>query len=278
MNFDHKAKYALMAACVTLLVCGIGFRYAVDSAQAFLAKEPVPLRNPLTSIPKRLRDWEAGGQDVKLTAEIEEALGTRKYLDRAYVRSTGRNRDQTIHVHITYYTGLIDAVPHVPDRCLAAGGWVTVGLPRNIDLSLDRSNWLPDPDHVNLGTDQPYPRLTYSHHVTGRPVTVRMPVGEFKLRTTEFRGGDRLEQRIYAGYFFIANGRTTPWPEGVRTLAFDLTTRYAYFAKIQFTMIAPQGKTPEEFVADVADLANELLPELMWCLPDWAQVESMSTG
>ena len=105
-----------------------------------------------------------------------------------------------------------------------------------------------------------------------------MPIGKFKLRTTEFRGGDRFEQRIFAGYFFIANGRTTPWPEGVRRFAFDLTTRYAYFAKIQFTMIVSQGNTPEEFVADVADLANELLPELMWCLPDWAEVESLSTG
>ena len=278
MTFDHRAKYAAVAACATLLVCGIGFRLAIDSAQAFLAKELVPLRNPLTSIPKRLHDWEAAGPDVKLTAEYEESLGTRKYIDRAYRREMGTSNEQIIHVHIAYYTGLIDAVPHVPDRCLAAGGWVTVGLPRNIDLSLDQSDWRPDPDHVNLGTDQPYQRLTFSHHVTGRSVTVRMPVGDFKLRTTEFRGGDRLEQRIFAGYFFIANGRTTPWPEGVRRLAFDLTTQYAYFAKIQFTMFVPPDKTGEEFVADVADLANELLPELMWCLPDWAEVEALSTG
>lgn len=278
MNFDHKAKYAVVAACVTLLVCGIGFRFAVARAQAFLAKEPVPLRNPLTSIPKRLRDWEASGQDVKLTAEYEETLGTRKYIDRAYVRAMGTNNEQTIYVHVTYYTGLIDAVPHVPDRCMIAGGWVAVGLPQNIDLSLDRSNWRPDPDHLNLGTNEPYSQLTYSHHVTGRPVTVRMPLGDFKIRTTKFRGGENLEQRIFAGYFFIANGRTTPWPEGVRKFAFDLTTRYAYFAKIQFTMFVPRDKTSEEFVADVADLANELLPELMWCLPDWAEVEAMSTG
>ena len=277
MMFDRNVKPAFIAAVATLLVCGVGFRFAVRQAQAFLTKAPVALRNPLTAIPKRLSLWEAGGQDKTLTVELEQELGTRQYLDRAYVRTVGRQR-QVVMVHVAYYTGLIDAVPHVPDRCLAAGGWVTVGLPRNIDLSLDQSDWRPDPDHVNLGTDQPYQRLTFSHHVTGRSVTVRMPVGDFKLRTTEFRGGDRLEQRIFAGYFFIANGRTTPWPEGVRRLAFDLTTQYAYFAKIQFTMFVPPDKTGEEFVADVADLANELLPELMWCLPDWAEVEALSTG
>ena len=95
MNFDHKAKYAVVAACVTLLVCGIGFRFAVARAQAFLAKEPVPLRNPLTSIPKQLSDWEAGGQDVQLTAELEEALGTRKYIDRAYVLADSTSSVET---------------------------------------------------------------------------------------------------------------------------------------------------------------------------------------
>ena len=278
MTFDRQARAALVAAIATLLICGIGFRIAVRGAQAVLAKEPVQLRSQLTAIPKRLGPWRATGEDRMLTAELEEALGTRKYLDRVYVREADRGRDQSVMVHMTYYTGIIDAVPHVPDRCMAAGGWVTVGLPRNIDLPLDRSTWLPDPEYLNLGTGHPYPQLTFSHHVTGHPVTVRMPVGDFKLRTTEFRSGDQLEQRIFAGYFFIANGRTTPWPEGVRRFAFDLTTRYAYFAKIQFTMFVSQDKTSEEFVVDVEDLANELLPEVLWCLPDWAEVESMSTG
>ena len=87
MMFDRNAKSAFIAAVATLLLCGLGFRFAVREAQAFLAKAPVDLRIPLTAIPKRLHHWEAGGQDAKLTAELEEALGTRKYIDRAYVRN-----------------------------------------------------------------------------------------------------------------------------------------------------------------------------------------------
>ncbi len=273
--FDRMAKPALIVAVATLLVCGLGFRFAVRAAHAFLAKAPVELRLPLTEIPKRLHHWEATGPDAQLTAEVEEALGTRKYIDRAYVGTVGR-QEQRVMVHVAYYTGLIDAVPHVPDRCLSAGGWVTQGLPQNVPLPLDRTAWVADPDHRNLGTGESYSLLTFSHHVTGDDVTVRMPVGEFKLRTTEFRGGDQLDDRIFAGYFFIANGQTTPSPEGVRKFAFDLTTQYAYYTKIQFTMFVTQDATIEDFVTTVTDLANELLPELMWCLPDWAEVESMS--
>ena len=275
MMFDRNVKPAFIAAVATLLVCGVGFRFAVRQAQAFLAKAPVALRNPLTAIPKRLSLWEAGGQDKTLTVELEQELGTRQYLDRAYVRTVGRQR-QVVMVHVAYYTGLIDAVPHVPDRCLAAAGWVAQGLPQNLPLPLDKSGWVADSEHRNRGTGEQYPLLTFAHHVTGDDVTVRMPVGDFKLRTSEFLGGEQLDKRIVAGYFFIANGRTTPWPEGVRKFAFDLSTEYAYYAKIQFTMFVSEDSTLEEFAATVADLANEILPELMWCLPDWAEVESMS--
>ncbi len=271
--FDRSVKPAFIAAVATLLVCGLGFRFAVRQAQVFLAKAPVELRNPLTAIPKRLSVWEASRPDQTLTAEVEQELGTRQYLDRVYERAVGR-RAQAVMVHVAYYTGIIDAVPHVPDRCLAAGGWVAVGLPRNLPLPLDQTGWVADPDHRNLSTGLPYSLLTYPHHVTGDDVTVRMPVGEFKLRTSEFLGGEHLDQRIFAGYFFIANGQTTPSPEGVRRFAFDLSTEYAYYAKIQFTMFVSEDATLEDFAATVADLANELLPELMWCLPDWAEVES----
>ncbi len=274
MTFDRQARAALVAAIATLLICGIGFRIAVRGAQAVLAKEPVPLRSQLTAIPKRLGPWRATGEDRMLTAELEEALGTRKYLDRVYVREADRGRDQSVMVHMTYYTGIIDAVPHVPDRCMVAGGWVTVDLPHNLPLPLNRSTWKPDQNRTNQATGEPYSVVTFDHHVTGESVSVRMPVGEFKLRTTEFRRSDRPKERIFAGYFFIANGRTTPWPEGVRKLAFDLTSRHAYFAKIQFTMIAGPSLNNDDFVATVATLADELLPELMLCLPDWAEIES----
>ncbi len=277
MNFDGHAKQALIVVCLTLLVSGIGFRLAAHSAAAYLKKEPVELRRTLTNIPKRLGPWTASGEDQKLTAETEEQLGTDQYINRFYVRDEGSDDRKRVEVHLPYYTGMIDAVPHVPDRCNVAGGMVAVGLPQNIDLPLDRSGWRPDPEHVNLKSGEPYPLLTFARHVTGEAVTVRMPIGDFKLRTTEFRHLDWPENRIYAGYFFIANAQVTPRPEGVRKFAFDLTTKYAYYLKVQFTMVVPKETTREEFVAEVASLVTELLPEIMLCLPDWSEIESRSS-
>lgn len=278
MRFDRQARLALIVASLTLAASGLGFRYAVHAANAYLEKEPVDLRRPLTNVPKRLGSWQATGEDLKLTAELEEALGTHRYLDRTYVRDDDGGRREHLGIHVVYYTGLIDAVPHVPDRCMVAGGWVNLGLPSNLDLPLDRSEWVPEAERVNLRSGEPYPILTFRHHVTGQPITVRMPIGDYKIRTSEFRSGDQPDLRIYAGYFFIANGQITPWPEKVRSFAFDLKSRHAYYAKVQFTMYASDDFGKDEFTEVVSDLLAEFLPELMWCLPDWAEVESESSA
>ena len=137
-------------------------------------------------------------------------------------------------------------------------------------LALERSRWQADP------AGWPYPLATYLDLITVEPVTVRMPAGEFKLRTSEYQREDRPDWRIYGGYLFIANGETTPWPERVRLLAFQLKEKYAYYAKVQFTMYAAADVETDDFVELVSDLLAELLPELMRCLPDWAEVESWS--
>ncbi len=275
MTFDRHAKLALVVVTLTLAACGVGFRLAVLDANAYLEKKPVPLRDQLSNIPKRLGRWHAVGEDSHLTAEIEEALGTAQYLDRYYeLDRSERSAPMGLSVHIAYYTGLIDTLPHVPDRCLVVAGWAQAELPTNLDLNLDRTAWKLDEERVNLRTGEPYPLLTFRHHITGRPITVRMPLGESKLRLTEFRDKARPDRPVYAGYFFIANGEMTPKPEAVRLLAFYLSTKYAYYAKIQFTTLAPEGFQREQFLELVSDLAAELLPELMRCLPDWAEVES----
>ncbi len=274
MIYDRQAPAALAVVSVTLLVCGIGFRFAVHAADLYLRKEAVELRVQLSNIPKRLGQWTASGPDEKLTAEFEEELGTAQYLNRRYVNQR-LGRGTAVNLHITYYTGMIDTVPHIPDRCLVASGATKASLPLNIDLNVDRSDWIRS-DLLNRRTGDPYPVYAFTQSITGRPVAVHMPIGNFRLRITEFRLKGRPKLRLFAGYFFIANGQTTPWPDRVRGFAFDLTTKYAYYAKIQFTMVLPESVERSEYVELVSDLLNGLLPELMRCLPDWAEVESWS--
>ncbi len=266
IRFHPQALAALLVACLTLVVCGLGFRVAVVKAQAFLQKKPVPLRDVLENIPRTLGEWRAGSEDFKLTDEEVENLGTPWTITRVYRRESG-GTPVSVGVHIAYYTGMIDAVPHVADRCLVAQGWEPQGLPKNIDLPIDQSQWNPDP----AGTE--YPVLIFRHHITGSEVAVHMPPEKFQMRTTEFLASKRPTDRIFAGYFFIANGHTTPTPERVRMLAFDLHSRYAYYAKVQFTMSAGPEAGPSDFAGLAAELCDDLLPQLMRCLPDWVEVQ-----
>ncbi len=276
MTLDRSSRAALIVACLTLAASGAGFRAAVGSLNVYLAKSPVLLRQPL-ELPRRAGDWDAVSEDTVLTEEVAEALGTDQYLDRTYAKTRPEGVDPAmVHVHVTYYTGMIDAVPHIADRCLVSAGWSMESQPRNLELALDRTAWRTDRGPINRRSQQPYPMLTYRHPITGEPNTVRMPVGDLRMRASTYRAKEHPDRKLYAGYFFIANGETTPWPEEVRWFAFDHSTRYAYYAKVQCSMYVGEDVDEATFVAAVADLLDELLPELMRCLPDWADIEARS--
>ena len=73
--FDRNAKLAFIAAAITLAGLRVGFRFAVESANAYLEKQPVELRAQLTTIPLHLGNWRAEGEGAPFTAEIIEELG-----------------------------------------------------------------------------------------------------------------------------------------------------------------------------------------------------------
>ena len=79
---------------------------------------------------------------------------------------------------------------------------------------------------------------------------------------------------MFAGYFFVANGKTTSYPERIRLLAFDRSAKHAYYCKIQFTIRGASAFTVDHFNHTVADFISGMLPEIMKCLPDWTEVTS----
>jgi hypothetical protein len=272
--FDRQAKLAVVVACLVMVGSGLGFRVAVQQLNIYLRKESVPLRQHFSNIPRTLAGrWQAVGEDGRMDEATLETLGTDLYVSRTY-RSLEDEDGPRVQLHIAYYTGLIDAVPHVPDRCMVAGGFVPQALASNVDVPIDESDWRPDPGAINLATAEPYRTMTFADAVTGRAVTVRMPVGAFQLRVTPFLHPDAPDARVYAGYLFVANGRTTPQPERIRLLAFDRTDKYAYYCKIQVTVIGGPGFEQAAFIEVAGAFLSDLLPELMRCLPDWYEVES----
>jgi hypothetical protein len=208
-------------------------------------------------------EWSRAGDDLRFDAAGVEALGTELYLSRTYVNSS--LRVPPIQLHIAYYTGQVDAVPHVPDRCMVAGGFVPLTPePLTLSLHIDKSLWKEDDSKSLDGI--PYQIIQEQENI------IRFPFGKFELRTTEFSHPRIGDDRVFAGYFFVANGKTTAYPERIRLLAFDRSSQFAYYCKIQFTIRGNNDFTTEQFVDIVSSFTSDMLPDIMKCLPDWAEI------
>lgn len=265
------------AVCLTLAGSALGFRAAIERLNVYLRKEAVPLRESLDSVPVVLGQWERAGEDVRYDADIETELGTKQYLLRTYERPGALGRER-VQLHVAYYTGLIDTVPHVPERCWGAAGMIMTEQPHDVPLKVDASAWAPGAAR-NAAIGEPYPTATVRDPVTRKEQSVHLPLGDWVASVTEFQEQGDARHRVLGGYFFVANGRMTSSPYQVRNLAFDLTDKYAYYCKVQCTMVLPtDGATDEAFAEAAGDLIRQAIPEIMRCLPDWPSWEGGSGG
>lgn len=277
MQFDRSVRVALALLVALLLVSAAGFRSGIAALNLHLRKEAVQLREPLESIPTSLGRWKRIGADGRFGTAMVESLGTNQYLDRTYAYEGNQNSGM-LHLHIAYYTGVVDAVPHVPERCWGAAGMAMVTQPQEVTIDFDRSSWDMTSGPLAPGGTQRYPLATVIDPVTRRAATVSMPLGSTEASVTVFQDPQAPERITVGGYFFVANGRLASTPYVVRTYAFDLSSRYAYYCKVQFSLSMPRsGNEVEVWTQRSADLLRHLYPHLMRCLPDWPTLESPLT-
>lgn len=264
-----SAIAALAGTTLTVAAAAAAVHTLVPLMGLHLQKLPIQPESGLavTSLPEQTSSWIKAYPDRREPAEVEEQLGTTNYLTRGYRERNPADPDhpRTIELHVAYYTGMIDTVPHVPERCFVGSGMELGASPRSIPLHLDQSRWVLDPDvPQQLG---PIYRVR-----TDGGLHVRLPRDpqSIKLRTSEYpiAGG----QTIFAGYFFIANGGHTDSANGVRLLAFKLEDDYAYYMKVQVN--SADASSPEELADMASSLLSELLPDLMLCVPDWVDVQA----
>ncbi|MEM9373132.1 MAG: exosortase-associated EpsI family protein [Planctomycetota bacterium] len=270
-------------ALAILILSAASLSGVIASAGINLKKTAIYPRDnrQLSSIPTETEHWTRLSADRIESPEIVETLGTSNYLTRTYIRRSDMETDRpmVIEFHAAYYTGAIDTVPHVPERCFVGGGLQQSKSSRILDLDLEGSSWLADPsvEPEFAGVDGTMysvrlPNDTAFTDAPGRRVRLPRGVGPdspFRIKCSEFSlpGGGSF----YAGYFFIANGGTVASANGVRTLAFDLSADYAYYLKVQVNS-ATVGSM-EELAEVSAGLIDELIGELMRCVPDWVEVQ-----
>ncbi len=267
-----------IAAILVFFLGAVTLRAAVVQYGVFLEKKTVPMRASLDTVPPELGAWSQFGKEADYSDAIQESLGTNLFIDRNYL-----HEDESIvgmSVHVAYYTGAIDDVPHIPERC-----WYASGLNQMTDgevyaLEVGQGDWSAG-TQVNGATGEPYVTREVAHPITGQVQMVNMPVGDIEIRVIVFENAKDPSIRTVGGYFFVANGRITPSSFGVRNLAFDWTEEYAYYCKVQFSasykVEGSDDSYLDEYKNSVEEMTRELLPQLMRCLPDWSEIENSST-
>lgn len=278
MKTHASNPFRSAAVWVSLLVlagAAIALPTTINAMRLRIDKKPIYPQSGLTleAIPAETESFIRVGTDVREEAEVESVLGTKNYVTRAYAEKNppaGRS-PRILQFHAAYYTGSIDTVPHVPDRCFVGGGMQIGEILGNLPLALDTSRW-------RLSTDVPerwagrIHAVRLSNQYSNAPGTfVRLPLdaAQTKLRTMKFIAEG---QTLFAGYFFIANGGLAARSEDVRLLAFNLEDHYAYYVKIQFT--SNDVQTGEELAELAGRFMNEQYGEIMRCVPDWTEVEA----
>lgn len=268
-----------------LVVAILGQTSAIKATGVALNKEALPLRHGIAlSFPDQAGEWELLHLDPKLPKDIEDELGTDEYFSRYYINNdtgvyassvevkTENNEpggrligwdgnlqaSEIAKVHVAYYTGMLDTIPHVPDKCWVAAGSRPAG--RDVyTIKLSRDDYRPDPDHPGM-------ILADS---TGFNKTVRLPSDEIDV--VIFSGIDDSGRKTTAMYFFLANGKPVASNHQVR-FSFNMKDRYSYYCKVE--VMFPGVSDPEKVKKHAGELLSDLLPEVMACLPDWTEVQS----
>ncbi len=204
-------------------------------------------------------------KDEPLDKEVRNALATDQYIFRDYVNSKLVTKDElaqfdgkttpdrkellgklqeqkpsaVINLAVTYYTGLVDTVAHIPDRCYIADGFEP--------SEYETLQW-------NLG-----------RHLGPNPES---PVGVRFINFEDQTAAGRVRRRV--AYFFFADGHYESDPIGVRTTLQDLRFKHGFYSKIELMTILDDHDECQKVMTAFLTVA---LPEIEKCLPDWNSVE-----
>lgn len=219
MSEKRNNLYFCIAA---LMLAGCaGWLYAKNPR---LIKNPLPIRKPLIDMDRTsVQPFEVVKTD-RLSPEIVENLGTQEYINWVLVPEKTADA-RPIILSVTYYTGVQDQIPHVPEECFTQGG---------MTQESDRSLILPMP---RLGEDVPIRRFTFN---SPRRVGVR--------------------QVIY--YTICVNGFFCSERNTARLKMADPRDSHLYYSKVEVAFDGSAGTDLAELDHRAAEVVDRTLSEL----------------
>lgn len=272
-------KSGAVVALVVLAVFALGMGAAIEYFKVSIRKLPIYPKDDRQTreVSAESASWVRLGADQTISKEVEEELGTKNHLSRAYLykKSPDKNNPVILELHLAYYTGMIDTVPHVPDRCFVGAGMSidgdagTVAVPISME-GLTQVAGGDKPGEGRVFRVRATNPTKQGEKIDGLPVKLPRDPDKIEMKITKF-SGPKIP-RIFSGYFFVANGGTVATGDGVRLLAFDLKSKYAYYMKVQFT--SATVKSADELATYAGLFLDENFADIMLCVPDWVEVEA----
>lgn len=185
-----KVHYGL--AVVVLAAGAIGMKAAKARGFLTVLKEPLPIRKPLRDL-----DRDSLGPFVvlsvkKLGADIVQELGTEEYINWVLVDS--RLKKQTlasVSLSVTYYTDVLDQVPHVPEECYFQGAFSPAG-DETLMLKTDRPGQEIPVRRLSFFPPRQFVKKTYVYY------TIRVNEAFYaKRRSVRWRMGSTDDTHLY---------------------------------------------------------------------------------
>jgi len=175
---------------------------------------------------------DAPGRVRMLGTELRDKSAAQR--KGAIARVQGQWPDSIVNIAVTYYTGLVDTVAHIPERCYVADGYEPTSTPETPNWPLANS----------------------------RRMTVRF------IHFEDQSGAARISRNV--AYFFQVNGRYEDNPEGVRFRLQNLFAKYGYYAKVEMMTLDPDS---QRSTGTMAAFLGAALPELEKTFPDWSKLQ-----
>lgn len=243
---DPRLTYRALAAAVMLLAGWGALRGLSAALNWTIDKPPMPLRQPLNTLPQQIDVYAATGDHLMEEATLEE-LGTREYLLRGFANpAKPQGLGSRFMVNLNYYpTG--SSTPHVPDIC-----WKGSGLEKHPTLG-EREFLLKGVRHAD-GTVSDVKLRMLSFRPTGRD-----------WATKPAHITDERDYLYNVGYTFNVNGVYVANRHEVASQFWKAENKYAYHAKIEIAV--PTRCHPDQAQREIEAFMRVLLPEVEKCLP-----------
>ncbi len=234
-TISHRAAFII---CVIVLAgSAIGKRALVSTLQIYLNKEPIYLKASLDDLDEtKLGTYKAFNKLKIENKDILDELGTNDYL-MWELEDSSVPEDSNVRfcsLFITYYTGINDRIPHVPEECyFGAGNRVKETVDESVILEYAPDNF----DEIS------YRRLA------------------FTSQSQDIWGSG---SEFYVSYILRVNGKYAGNRTAARNLmARNLFGKYSYFSKVEWRFNGKYGHpSTEESVEATAKMLNTVLPLL----------------